>query len=63
MLTDADTERCAEAMIRHHGIGAEVRAVRHAEIALQDGAEAIHSIWMKVAERIRELQNREPTKD
>jgi hypothetical protein len=56
MISDLDTYRAANLLIRRHGADAEIEATRRADIMLERGDRDGQLVWMRIRRAIAQLQ-------
>ena len=61
MLSDLDTWRAAQAMVKHYGDGAATEAAMRADEFLDQGNHDGKRLWMRIMQKtIEELQRERP---
>ena len=60
MLSDLDTWRAAQAMVKHYGDGAATEAAMRADEFLDQGILEGKRLWIRIMQAIEELQRERP---
>ncbi len=60
MISDLDTYRSANVLVKHHGQDAPIHAAMQADALLDKGVLGGYGVWRRILRAVEELQRTEP---